>query len=146
MKTGRIYPAKAAAGRDLAHLVAGDPKDNFVWFKIARTFPERFLVEDEHGDWVTLDDASAPVGTLYVREDAPHQRSESGTRLTTLEVDERKLEMVKTALGTRTLRDTVDRAFDEVLVRAARAETVERLKTMDGLDLDKRSVMEKAWR
>lgn len=146
VKTGRIYPAKAAAGRDLAHLVDGDPKDNFVWFKIARAFPERFLVEDEHGGWVTLDDASAPVGTLYVREDAPQQRSESGTRLTTLEIDERKLERVKTALGTRTLRDTVDRAFDEVLVRAARAETVERLKTMDGLDLDKRSVMEKAWR
>ncbi|HEV2249152.1 MAG TPA: hypothetical protein VGT60_01430 [Candidatus Limnocylindria bacterium] len=49
-------------------------------------------------------------------------------------------------LGTVTLRETVDRSFDEVLVRAARARSVERLRKMDGLDLDKRSVTEKAWR
>ena len=40
----------------------------------------------------------------------------------------------------------VDRSFDEVLVRAARARSIDRLRSMDGLDLDKPSVMEKAWR
>jgi len=144
--TGKIYPAKAAAGRELAHLVGGDPRDNFVWFKIARSFPDRFLVEDEGGDWVRLDAASAPVGTLYVREDEGRASAEAQTRLTTVEIDKQKFAMVKSALGTRTLRDTVDRAFDEVLVRAARIREVERLRTMRGLELDKRSVMDKAWR
>jgi len=113
--TGKIYPAKAAAGRELAHLVGGDPKDTLVWFKIARSFPDRFLVEDEDGDWVRLNDASAPVGSLHVRAD---EKSAS----------------------------IVDRAFDEVLVRAARVRVVERLQTMRGLDLDEQSVMDKAWR
>jgi len=144
--TGRTYPAKAAAGRELAHLVAGDPKDTFVWFKIARAFPDRFRVEDEHGEWVRLDDASAPVGTLYVREGDADIPAAGRTRLTTVEIDERKLELVRATLGTRTLRDTVDRAFDEVLVRAARLHEIERLRTMRGLDLDKPSVMDKAWR
>jgi len=145
LRTGKVYPAKAAAGRDLAHLVGGDPKDSFVYFKIARAFPERFRVEDEAGKWVALDDPSAPVGTLSGRDDDVGDARE-GTRLTTLEIDDRKLSMVRAVLGTRTLRDTVDRSFDEVLARAARTQTVKRLRTMSGMDLDKRSVMEKAWR
>jgi len=142
-ETGKEYDAKAAAGRDLAHLVNGDPKDQFVWFQIARTYPDRFRVWNGRA-WVRLDDSSAPVGTL--RPNDPPTMAQRGTRLTTLAIDERKYAEVKAVLGTSTLRDTVDRSFDEVLVRAARARSVERLRNMDGLDLDKRSVMEKAWR
>lgn len=143
-ETGKQYEAKAAAGRDLAYLVSGDPKDQFVWFKIARTYPERFRVLNAEGDWVRLDDSSAPVGTL--RPSDPPTGARSGTRLTTLSIDERKYAEVKAVLGTSTLKDTVDRSFDEVLVRAARARSIERLRNMEGVDLDKRSVMEKAWR
>jgi len=142
-ETGKEYDAKAAAGRDLAHLVNGDPKGQFVWFQIARTYPDRFRVWNGRA-WVRLDDSSAPVGTL--RPNDPPTMARRGTRLTTLAIDERKYAEVKAVLGTSTLRDTVDRSFDEVLVRAARARSVERLRNMDGLDLDKRSVMEKAWR
>jgi len=142
-ETGKEYGAKAAAGRELAHLVNGDPKDQFVWFQIARTYPDRFRVWNGRA-WVRLDDSSAPVGTL--RPNDPPTMARRGTRLTTLAIDERKYAEVKAVLGTSTLRDTVDRSFDEVLVRAARARSVERLRNMDGLDLDKRSVMEKAWR
>src|SRR2546426_9078883 len=56
-ETGTEYDAKAAAGRDLAHLVKGDPKDQFVWFQIARTYPERFRVWNGRA-WVRLDDRS----------------------------------------------------------------------------------------
>lgn len=65
---------------------------------------------------------------------------------TTLEVDDAKVEMAKSILGTKTLRETVDRALDAVLVRSARHSTVERLRSMTGLDLDKPEVLDAAWR
>jgi Arc/MetJ family transcription regulator len=142
--TKKEYAAKAAAGRDLAHLVNGDPTDQFVWFEIARTFPDRFRVLSEDGRWVRLDDPSAPVGTL--RPASGPSSPSTKTRITTLEIDEAKLAAVKTALGTSTLRETVDRSFDAVLVRAARQADIERLRTMEGLDLDKATVMRDAWR
>ncbi len=143
-ETGTQYGAKAAAGRDLAHLVNGDPKDQFVWFEIARTYPERFRVLNERKEWVALDDPSAPVGTL--RQSDPPSLSRHGTRVTTLAIDEHKYAAVKAVLGTSTLKETVDRSFDQVLVRAARSRSIERLRDMEGLDLDKRSVTDKAWR
>ena len=144
-ETGMEYEAKAAAGRELAHLVNGDPKDQFVWFKIARTYPDRFRVwNEEEEDWVRLDDPSAPVGTL--RPIDPPSGVHGGTRVTTLAIDEQKYAAVKAALGTSTLKETVDRSFDHVLVRAARTRSIERLRNMEGIDLDKPSVMDKAWR
>ena len=53
---------------------------------------------------------------------------------------------MKEILGTTTLRETVDRAFDEVIMRAARERTIQRLQKMAGLDLDKRKIMDGAWR
>lgn len=144
VRTGKQYPAKAAAGRDLAHLVGGDPNDQFVWFEIAAMHPERFEVMNPSGEWVSLDDPSAPVGTL--RRPLRAGRAPASVRTTTLAIDESKYEEVKAVLGTSTLRDTVDRSFDEVLVQAARARDIERLRTMAGLDLDKASVMRDAWR
>lgn len=139
------YESKAAAGRALAHLVNGDPSDQFVWFEVARTFPDRFRVLNEEGRWVPLDDPSAPIGTLRPKSTVA-RASGRGTRLTTLEIDTGKLTAVKAVLGTSTLRETVDRSFDEVLTRAAREAEIQRLRTMQGLDLDKASVMREAWR
>lgn len=94
----------------------------------------------------------------YIREwrarkkaevEAPKARmaeSDMGTRTTTIEIDEAKLAGAKRVLGTRTLRETVDRSFDEVLARAAREKSITRLQEMDGLDLDQPDVMAKAWR
>lgn len=65
---------------------------------------------------------------------------------TTLDVDDAKVEAAKQVLGTRTLRDTVDRALDSVLAADTRRRTIERLRRMDGLDLDKPEVMDAAWR
>lgn len=65
---------------------------------------------------------------------------------TTLDVDDAKVEAAKQVLGTRTLRDTVDRALDSVLAADTRRRTIERLRRMEGLDLDKPEVMDAAWR
>jgi hypothetical protein len=146
VETGIEYDAQAAAGRALAHLVKGDPKDNWVWFKIQREFPERFRVRNPAGVWVRLDDPTAPVGTLYGREDGSIRESPAGMRVTTLEIDDGKLAAVRAILGTRTLRETVERCFDDVITRDARARSITQLERMEGLDLDKPAVMEKAWR
>lgn len=65
---------------------------------------------------------------------------------TTVDVNEEKVEAAKAVLGTRTLRDTIDRALDSVLALAARRRLIERLERMDGLDLDDPEVMASAWR
>jgi len=106
--------------------------------------PDRFRVRNASNEWVRMDDPSAPVGSMSPRDD--DTESSGKTRLTTIEIDQDKFAEVRAILGVTTLRDTVDRAFDEVLARAARTRSIERLQQMKGLDLDKRSVMEKAWR
>lgn len=65
---------------------------------------------------------------------------------TTVEVDYKKVEEVKAVLRTRTLRDTIDRAFDSVLATQARQRLIARLRRMEGLQLDDPAVMERAWR
>ena len=67
------------------------------------------------------------------------------TRKTTIEIDQELLEKVRGALGTATLKETVDEAFREVLRERARREEVEALSTMDGMDLDDEDVMAGAW-
>ncbi len=80
------------------------------------------------------------------RRKVQEQRPTRKTRTTTVEIDESKLAEAKRVLGTRTLRETVDRSFDEVLARVARQKSIERLRKMQGLDLDKPDVMARAWR
>lgn len=65
---------------------------------------------------------------------------------TTVDVNDEKVEEVKAVLGTRTLRDTIDRALDTVLTVSARQRLIERLRRMDGLELDDPAVMDTAWR
>ena|SRR2546428_3386196 len=145
VKTGKQYRSKSEAGRRLAHLVKGDPNDNFVFFKIQRAMPERFRVRNADGHWVPLDDPTAPIGTLGA-SDLEEGEAAPRTRLTTVEIDEDKFRAAQSILRTSTLRDTVDRAFDEVIAREARAQSIAQLRTMEGLDLNKPAVMEKAWR
>jgi hypothetical protein len=70
----------------------------------------------------------------------------SSMQKTTLVIDQVKLRRVRKVLGTKGIRDTVDRALDEVLALDARRRLVEKLRTMNGLDLDDPDVMAGAWR
>lgn len=65
---------------------------------------------------------------------------------TTLILDDAKLRRARKVLGTKGIRDTIDRALDEVIALDARRRLVERLRTMKGLDLDNTEVMAGAWR
>lgn len=65
---------------------------------------------------------------------------------TTLVLDDAKLRRARKVLGTKGIRDTVDRALDEVLALHARRRLVERLRRMAGTDLDEPEVMAEAWR
>ena len=53
---------------------------------------------------------------------------------TSLVVDERKIVRVRKLLGTRGIRDTIDRALDEVIAVRSRLRAIEQLRTMEGLD------------
>jgi Arc/MetJ family transcription regulator len=67
-------------------------------------------------------------------------------RKTTLEFDEELFLKAREALGTRGLKATVHRAFEEVLALHARREAIRQLQEMDGLELDRADVMAEAWR
>ncbi len=65
---------------------------------------------------------------------------------TSIEIDDAKLDAVRALLGTRSKRDTVDAALDDVIGRHLRQDFVDRLTRMDGLDLNDPAVMADAWR
>jgi hypothetical protein len=67
-------------------------------------------------------------------------------RKTTLEFDEELFERTRDVLGTRGLKATVRRAFEEVLAMDARRRAIRQLREMEGLDLDRPEVMLEAWR
>ena len=62
---------------------------------------------------------------------------------TTLLVDDAKIRRAQTILGTKGIKDTVDRALDEVLAGDARKRELQRLKALKPSDLQ---AMKKAWR
>ena len=152
--TGKAYRSKYAAGKALAKLVNGDPSDTRVWYKVHRAFPHRFQRQDDAGNWVPHPYSDYFDDAWRAQRDARGARavaesSAAGAdpiRRTTVDIDQAKFEQAQAALGTATLRETVDRAFDEVLRHVAIEESIERLKTMTGLDLDKPEVMARAWR
>lgn len=55
---------------------------------------------------------------------------------TTLTVDDSKIRKARRVLGTKGIRDTIERALDEVIAQDARARAVERLLRLEGLDRD----------
>lgn len=67
-------------------------------------------------------------------------------RKTTLEFDEELFEQTRRVLGTRGLKATVRRAFEEILAHEARRQTIRQLQEMDGLDLNQPEIMAGAWR
>jgi Arc/MetJ family transcription regulator len=76
----------------------------------------------------------------------PMDRENMAFRKTSIEVDEGLLNRAREALGTTTIRETVEQAFLEVLRERARRDEVHALTTMRGMDLDDPKVMAKAWR
>ncbi|HBL30748.1 MAG TPA: hypothetical protein DD490_28265 [Acidobacteria bacterium] len=68
------------------------------------------------------------------------------TRKTSVEINEGLLTAVQHILATRTIKETIEEAFREVLRAAARREEVAALAQMQGLDLADPGVMAGAWR
>jgi Arc/MetJ family transcription regulator len=67
-------------------------------------------------------------------------------RKTSIEIDQSLYERARQALGTSTLKETVEVAFLHVLRERARREEVEALSSMSGMDLADEQVMTGAWR
>ena len=67
-------------------------------------------------------------------------------RKTSLEINEELLNAVRRILATKTVKETVQEAFREILRSQARREEVQALMEMEGMDLDKPEVMHGAWR
>ncbi len=67
-------------------------------------------------------------------------------RKTSVEINEDLLTAVKQILATTTVKETIERAFLEVLRTKARREEVEALSTMSGMDLADPEIMAGAWR
>ena len=65
---------------------------------------------------------------------------------TSVVIDERLLEQVQDLLGTRSIRDTIDRALRELVRNEARRQEIAALSEMDGLDLANEEIMAGAWR
>lgn len=61
-------------------------------------------------------------------------------------VDETLVARAATILGTQNLEATVQRALEEGIASGARRRLVERLRTMNGLDLDQPEIRANAWR
>ncbi len=68
------------------------------------------------------------------------------SRKTSVVIDEDLLAAVKAVLDTKTVKDTIEHAFLEVLRAKAREEEVEALSSLRGMDLDDEEVMAGAWR
>jgi Arc/MetJ family transcription regulator len=66
-------------------------------------------------------------------------------RKTTIAIDDGLVTRAGAVLGTRGLKATIQRALEEVVARDARQRFADRLRTMEGLDLDNRELMEQAW-
>ncbi|MBJ7603040.1 MAG: type II toxin-antitoxin system VapB family antitoxin [Candidatus Dormibacteraeota bacterium] len=65
-------------------------------------------------------------------------------RKTTIAVDDDKVSEAARALGTRSLKETVDRSLDEVVAMAARRRLIDRFSRPTDLADDE--VMASAWR
>lgn len=65
---------------------------------------------------------------------------------TTIEIDDKKLSRARRILGTKGIKDTLEKALDEVLAMEVRKKAVARLIALDGTDLADESVMKDAWR
>lgn len=67
-------------------------------------------------------------------------------RKTTMSIDDEKIARARAILGTHGITDTIEAALREIIRRDAVDRHIERLTTMDGLELDDPDVMARAWR
>ncbi|MCL4449101.1 MAG: type II toxin-antitoxin system VapB family antitoxin [Actinobacteria bacterium] len=65
---------------------------------------------------------------------------------TSIVIDENTAEKAKAVLGAKTLTETVDLSFKEVIAHEARRKFILRMVDMNGLELDNEDVMKQAWR
>ena len=65
---------------------------------------------------------------------------------TSVVIDEELLVAVQEVLETRTIRETIERAFREILREQARREETEALTSMRGMELSDDEVVAGAWR
>jgi Arc/MetJ family transcription regulator len=63
-----------------------------------------------------------------------------------VDVDDELLQGAADALGTKTMKETVNRALEEATLIAVRRRHAARLTKMEGIDLAKPRVMRDAWR
>jgi Arc/MetJ family transcription regulator len=63
-----------------------------------------------------------------------------------VDIDDDLLKEASSVLGATTMKDAVNQALASVVQAARRRRHADRLQAMDGLDLDKPKVMNKAWR
>lgn len=66
-------------------------------------------------------------------------------RKTTLTIDDDKIAQAREILGTTGITDTIDAALRETIRRAAAERLIERMTTMDGLDLADPQMRADAW-
>lgn len=70
----------------------------------------------------------------------------SARRKTSVSVNQELLARASKILDTHTVKATIEQALLEVLRNRARSEEVAALRSMADLDLDRPSVMKRAWR
>jgi Arc/MetJ family transcription regulator len=63
-----------------------------------------------------------------------------------VDIDDDLLNRAQDVLGSRTIKETVNRALDETVRFELRRRLLNRLSRMEGLDLDDPKVMKGAWR
>lgn len=81
----------------------------------------------------------------YIRQRGPKIYSATvGKRL--VDIDDELLAEASAVLGASTMKETVNRSLEAVVLAARRRRHADRLRSMDGLDLDDPRVMSGAWR
>ena len=63
-----------------------------------------------------------------------------------VDIDDELLDAASAVLGAATMKETVNRSLEAVVLVARRRSHADRLESMHGLDLDKPRVMSGAWR
>ena len=63
-----------------------------------------------------------------------------------VDIDDELLDEAAGVLGAKTMKETVNRSLEEVVLAARRRSHADRLESMQGLDLAKPRVMSGAWR
>jgi len=76
----------------------------------------------------------------------PTMRYTRGMSKRLVDIDDELLDEASSVLGAATMKETVNRALEAVVLAARRRRHADRLESMQGLDLDKPKIMSGAWR